>query len=359
MKCYDINELLKYMKSIQNDTQIYLWGCGYYGTKLGKILNSQNLIWHGYYDNYEVVKSKTLNNKPVISSEDICINEKMIYCIGTREIHANNIRQQLLASGVRENNIISLEGTDIFRQIEELSSEENSVVMGMKKFQNLHKGQKCFIIGNGPSLKLDDLEKIADEGIVSFGSNYIFKCYDKTYWRPDYYVVMDTAAVRTFLFDKDLASQIFQNSKQVFAYNYGDLDSIEIVNLVRFNYNCSNEIGMFSSDCAKQIYTGKTVTYVMLQLAVYMGFSEIYLLGMDHTFSTEIKKDGTLIHNNIEDHSKVLDCGKVAYFHIDEATKAYMSAKQYADEHGIKIYNATRGGKLEIFERVNFNKVFI
>lgn len=43
---------------------------------------------------------------------------------------------------------------------------------------------------------------------------------------------------------------------------------------------------------------------------------------------------------------------------VDQVTLAYQSAKQYANQHDFKIYNATRGGKLEIFERVDFNDLF-
>ena len=49
------------------------------------------------------------------------------------------------------------------------------------------------------------------------------------------------------------------------------------------------------------------------------------------------------------DHSSV--------YCIEEVTLAYMSARNYAKEHGVKILNATRGGKLEVFPRVNFDKL--
>ncbi len=43
---------------------------------------------------------------------------------------------------------------------------------------------------------------------------------------------------------------------------------------------------------------------------------------------------------------------------VDMHLEGYKSAGNYADIHGIKIYNATRGGKLEVFERVNFDSLF-
>ncbi|MBQ4379398.1 MAG: hypothetical protein II821_09430 [Treponema sp.] len=45
-------------------------------------------------------------------------------------------------------------------------------------------------------------------------------------------------------------------------------------------------------------------------------------------------------------------------FPWDFATNAFFAAKRYADEHGVRILNATRGGKIEVFERVDFDSLF-
>lgn len=42
----------------------------------------------------------------------------------------------------------------------------------------------------------------------------------------------------------------------------------------------------------------------------------------------------------------------------DRMILAYESAKKYVDSHNISIYNATRGGMLEVFERVDFDSLF-
>jgi hypothetical protein len=109
------------------------------------------------------------------------------------------------------------------------------------------------------------------------------------------------------------------------------------------------------------VYNGATVTYSCLQLAVNMGFKEIYLLGVDNSYSLALRKNGELVQTNLEqDH---FSPGYSAYpnmhlFKIDIVNAAYQSARNYAESHGIKIYNATRGGKLEVFERVDFDSLF-
>ena len=124
---------------------------------------------------------------------------------------------------------------------------------------------------------------------------------------------------------------------------------------------------LFSDDCSRQVYSSGTVAYMMLQLAVYMGFKEIYLLGMDCSYSIERHSDGSVTRNDVRDHNPFIqikdegnmeDLEKAGIFaEIDRMMDGYKAAKQYADLRGIKIYNATRGGKLEIFERVDLEKL--
>lgn len=102
-----------------------------------------------------------------------------------------------------------------------------------------------------------------------------------------------------------------------------------------------------------------------------MGFREIILLGMDCTATREVLKDGTIIENNVVNHMAEIEelskeekdvyynnyKGESYFFLLDDVFAFYRKTKKYADEHGIKIYNATRGGKLEIFERVDLENV--
>ena len=107
----------------------------------------------------------------------------------------------------------------------------------------------------------------------------------------------------------------------------------------------------YSADVAKQVGWGYTVTYCAMQLLTYMGFSEIYLLGMDCSYPKGVKcyKD----FRSEADIAKGLKDGQI----MDEYIIGYMAAKQYCDRIGVKVYNATRGGHLEVFPRVNFDEV--
>ena len=102
----------------------------------------------------------------------------------------------------------------------------------------------------------------------------------------------------------------------------------------------------FSSDCYIKVYDGYSITYSIMQLAMYMGFDEIYLLGADCSYLGEKQH---FIEHGINDPSF-----RTA---TERLFASYGEAKKYADTHGIKIFNATRGGLLEIFPRVNLEDV--
>ena len=102
-----------------------------------------------------------------------------------------------------------------------------------------------------------------------------------------------------------------------------------------------------------------TVSYAAMQIAVYLGYSEIYLLGFDHNYSFEFDSSGNVISTGKTDtHFFKDEVPEDIIADVWGMTKAYESFKDYADNHGIKVRNATRGGKLEVFERVNFDSIF-
>jgi len=104
---------------------------------------------------------------------------------------------------------------------------------------------------------------------------------------------------------------------------------------------------IFSDDCYDVVYDGYSITYSLLQLAVYMGFKEIYLLGADCSYA----KQGP--HHFIE--TGVVDPNSLIAG--ERMIRAYKVVKNYVDKNGIKIYNATRGGYLELFERVSMDDI--
>ena len=216
-------------------------------------------------------------------------------------------------------------------------------------YKDMYKGQRCFVIGNGPSLKINDLDKLLECNEKSFGCNGIYRLYGKTRWRPTYYTITDIFGYIDRL--RDVGDFVEENFFLA-DYYYTDLKQIEGIN----RYAACNKIYeddeefLFSEDITQGIALGRTVTYANIQLACYMGFDEIYLLGVDFTGGKGTGKQRKHFDNT--------DDGEVIYDMIAEEEQAYRAARRYAAAHNIKIYNATRGGELEVFERVSFESLF-
>ena len=218
----------------------------------------------------------------------------------------------------------------------------------LKKFKNIHEGEKCFIVATGPSLRVEDLDVLHKNKVVCFSLNQIYKAYPQTEWRPHYYMISDpNVAIRC---EKEWACNI--ETSECFladwAFYYDDKEGKVNKWHVELEYDWNDGGPKFSDDFSEGTYTGYTVVYDgALQLAVYMGFKEIYLLGTDCNYSDP---KGCYFMKNMKFFGKANNEQKMIC--------AYQSAKKYADEHNIKIYNATRGGALEVFERVDFDSLF-
>lgn len=229
------------------------------------------------------------------------------------------------------------------------------------RLKNIHEGQRCFIIGNGPSLLIQDLERLSGE--VTFGMNGIYKIFNKTKWRPTYYCIQDRLLITNNFKEINMSDNMNKFIGVAETKRYPKIENAIYIKINTENFYPN--LPKFSDDIRKEVFEGYTVTYMCLQIAVYMGFKEIYLLGIDHNYSVTVMPDGSLKEDkNVKDYFAEDNIKKkqsenkqqVNYPQLYKTTLAYESAKLYADEHSIKIFNATRGGKLEVFDRVNIDE---
>lgn len=232
----------------------------------------------------------------------------------------------------------------------------------LKKYYNKHKGERCFIVANGPSLRAEDLDMLHSKGEITFAMNRIFKIFDRTNWRPTYYVCEDE------LIAKDCQAEInaVEAKEKFIPIEIKWWHDINIENALHFHLNYVDALRTpynFSTDVAHQIDCRGTVTCTCLQFAAYMGFSEIYLIGVDHNFQKVIDENGNVIEDKtVKDYfieGYDADIKESVVHNLGATTKSYMNAKKYCDEtKRTTVYNATRGGKLEVFQRVDFDSLF-
>ena len=220
------------------------------------------------------------------------------------------------------------------------------------------KGEKCFVIGNGPSLTAEDLNRIQDSGIPSFAMNRVFKFFPQTKWRPTYYLSEDILLLKDTIPDVEaIPSEI-----TFIPVNLHWYENIDVKNARYFWMDYGSELKEtfgLSLDCAHAVRCRGTVTTTCIQFALYMGFTEIYLLGIDHNYSKSIDMNGNVVEDrSVRDYfvdNYDADIKDQVVHDMRAPTLAFGDVEQLSRRLGtFRVFNATRGGKLEVFERVSF-----
>ena len=230
-------------------------------------------------------------------------------------------------------------------------------------YKNRHQGERCFLIGNGPSLTLEDLEAIRGE--ISFCCNGIYRIFDRTNWRPTYYFFTDNVFESQIPMIKESFQGTFFSNNLFSGVKKADSQIVYANTITRDDYYVhGNMIDYYVSSRA-------TVMSFMIEMAMFMGFREIYLLGVDcsngfvgkdaHFMSGYMSKDMEVIEQrrtrNVVKNGKRLSFSELGQYRIDRSMIAYEKLREYADHQGVKIYNATRGGYLEAFQRVDLDSI--
>jgi hypothetical protein len=244
----------------------------------------------------------------------------------------------------------------------------------IEKLKNIHKGKRCFVIGNGPSLTAADLDVLKNHNEICFASNYIVRIYPQTRWRPDYYAVVDFFyLINDFELIRrtEAKTVILPKIEQFWEGEIDDAKSLLKQAAERGSAIVTPTVLLFagySEDVSRAFNCFGTVTFAHLQFAAYMGFERIYLLGCDCTVGNwrdpdEFREQKSHFY---QEDDVTVDIMKAAFqkSRIEPDTSVrlmnadYTVAEEYSRAHRFRIYNATRGGELEVFERVDFDDLF-
>ena len=196
--------------------------------------------------------------------------------------------------------------------------------------------------------------------VICFGFNKIYRVYNRTEWRANYLGFTDSRVIDNCRDElPELTGEIFISDQYMrnMAYKF---DNVQYWHMIDEYFPPNNP--RFSADITACTYMGFSVLYDMgIQFAAYMGFAEIYLIGADHFYcGDETDSENHFIHDYFLESEKEifkklpLDRNLL----LQHSAKAFREADKYSREHGFRIFNATRGGKLEAFERVNFDDLF-
>jgi len=222
-----------------------------------------------------------------------------------------------------------------------------------------HAGRRGWIIANGPSLAKMDLSLL--EGEVTFGCNGIFLLYDRLSWRPTYYCVEDPLVAE----DNAETIRALTGSLKLVARDLRHLlPRDEWTIHVEFVRGEPPGFPRFSDRPDRVTWFGGTVVYFMLQLAAWMGLNPIYVIGADMHYSVPdtADVDGEVITSRADDvnhfHPVYFGPGKRWHKPYPERMKRCLAhAEQHLARRGVRLYNATCGGRLNGLPRVRYEDV--
>lgn len=230
------------------------------------------------------------------------------------------------------------------------------------KYKGAYAGRRCFFVGNGPSLKAEDLTTLHAHGEITFAFNRIYNIFDDTPWRPTFYISQDEKMLQGC---SDIVDRLELNVKfipiQLHWYH-----NVNIHDAIYFNMNWQQAEDprefLFSDDAARELDCANTGMYTAAQLAAYMGFTEIYFIGVDHHFRVSQKLNGEIVvDDTVKDYFTDKYNEDKANLYIpntEKSTLTYVAMKEKCDKRNIRVFNATRGGMLEVFPRVGFETLF-
>jgi hypothetical protein len=215
------------------------------------------------------------------------------------------------------------------------------------KFKNIHKGEDCFILGNGPSLNKMDLSPL--KNYHTFGLNKIYLMFDTIDLNLSYHVAVNPLVI-------EQGAKEFEKLSCPSFLSYHPSKKI-IKNLDHIYYLATGGPYTFSENIIQEICEGYTVTYVALQIAYYMGFDNVYVIGVDHNFTCAGNPNDEQIMEGADANHFHPDYFSGKSWHLPdlEASElSYSLARFFYTRNGKNIYDATCEGRLNIFPKISY-----
>lgn len=344
--------------------------------------SENNCFWGPMFSGYDVSydyflfglywREKTGSNNPYDwPLSNLVSREDLIFCDWSSKLNYEMIIKNYLGKlcvfhGQKEDSVrqsalkIFLSGRTIeLRNIPPGGPDTNPLKDNLK-FVNIgdlkdrFKDQRCFIIGNGPSLNQTVLTYLKNE--YTIGMNRIYLNYHKMGFEPTFYCSVNPNVIEQFKDDIDKVDSIKFVRKDASSYikNRWNIFFMKSLDHFGLNFNANLE--------TLEWYEGGTVTYCALQVAFYLGFQAVILIGVDHFFK-ESGEPNKLVTASGDDpnhfHPDYFGKGiKWQFPDLDRSEQAYQIAKRVYEENGRVILDATVGGHLKVFPKVDYMTLF-
>lgn len=243
-----------------------------------------------------------------------------------------------------------------------LRMDKSETLAEWAALRGAYAGERAFLIGNGPSLNRTPLYLLGDEYTMAF--NRFDLMLERIGWIPSFYSVADDRVLEDIIDTANDMSRIVDHAffPDIHPYNVDFRDRIIKRPNVHWLHLDSTRFSASLPSCG----INKTVANVGLQILAHLGFTEIYLIGLDMDYGIpaaskiENARDITGTEDNDDNHFDPRYFGRGRKYHVpmlDETFVKFREARQFLESRGITVFNATKGGKLEEFRRVEFETV--
>ena len=222
----------------------------------------------------------------------------------------------------------------------------------LNKLRNTHLGERCFIIGNGPSLRDTDLSLLKND--FTIGMNRFYLAFPDLGFSTSILLTVNDLVV------EQCAQDIRLLPIPTFV-SWRSRKWIEPAENLHYLYT-AYDLPRFSGNASGRLWEGATVTFVAMQLAFHMGFKKVILIGVDHSFATQGKPNTTITSSGDDpNHFNPSYFGKGFRWQLPDLETseiAYTMAREAYKKAGREIVDATVGGKLTIFPKANYESLF-
>lgn len=382
-----INFFISYLKE---QKEIIIYGCGNNGRFLHWFFCQQDIHISYWCDGNQELWNKRINGIQCISPYQLLEHSQAVLIVSMEKYE--EVMPQLTEfefskiftwADVKNLKIELQDDKVLLKQYRKWILEQMPDIAAIldrnQRYKNKHSGERCFIVGNGPSIREQDLSLLGNEMV--FTVNQIARNPQFYKLNTNYHLWADPDFFKTELVCEGdyqllrIMKQLPKDTECFFPYhcavNY--INKFELYNDININYYSSSELVNEEEeiDFTEFIRNGSTVVQYAIRLAIYMGFKEIYLLGCECTtilnvINARTAQYTTVTHGyDIDENEK--ERARHMYFSLpmEEYYRSecgimteYRLIGNYCRRKGIKLVNCTPGGLLEEFPRIEYESIF-
>jgi len=247
---------------------------------------------------------------------------------------------------------------DFLRRLPEMPSAylhpwRRESIRKLNALKDSHKGERCFVVGNGPSLNVTDLSKLQNE--FSIGTNRIFLAKEELGFSPTVLL-----SVNNLVVEQSARELEALDMPKFFSWRCREWISMD--SNTHFLYTSYFTPG-FAKNVSGRVWEGGTVTNVALQLAYHLGFKHVVLIGVDHNYVDKGKPNSTVESQGPDPNHFSKDYfGKGFKWQLPDLETwedGYRIVRQAYEADSREVLDATIGGKLQVFKKIDYDSLWL